>query len=93
MDIHDPDCIAFQYLAYLHDVGRAPVKSVGWDLGLSNNEIKDVAQYLRSLGMVDLWSGSRGWRMSDILTLSASVSDSGKQHVRSIRETTSESEP
>lgn len=90
MDIHDPDSIAFRYLAYLHDLssgrkGGGPINQLGWDLGLSNNEIKDVAQYLRSLGMLDLWSGSRGWRMSDLLSLRATVSEIGREHVRAIR--------
>lgn len=78
MNIHDPDSVAFRYLAYLHDAVRGRVNSIGWDLGLTDNEIKDVAQYLRSLGMVDFWSGSRDWRMSEILSLVASVSDHGK---------------
>lgn len=90
MNIDDPDCVSFRYLAYLHDVGRSPINSLGWDLELTNNEIKDIAQHLRSLGMVNLWSGSRGWRMSDILTLSATVSERGEQHVRT-QETESDS--
>lgn len=90
MDINDPDSIAFQYLCYLNDQGAGekgggPIANLGWDLGLTNNEIKDVAQYLKSLGMIELRSGSREWWMSKILSFTAVISESGRQHVRMLR--------
>jgi hypothetical protein len=88
MDVNDPDSIAFRFLSYLNSLGAgrkggAHIIELGWELGLSNNETRDVAQYLRSLGMFELRPGSRGYTGEDhILSLFATISELGREHVR-----------
>ena len=88
MDVNEADSIALHFLRLVcaqSAGGRGPkVQSVGWELGLSDNEMKDVVQHLEARGLIAWRSGSRGWRMADRLSLAVVPTEGGRGHVRAM---------
>src|SRR5262249_16009639 len=89
VDVNEADSVAFQFLRELctlswHRNHWCRLPRIGWDMGLSNNEIRDVIRHLASRGMLEWRSGSRGWRMSDRLKLRAIPSELGRSHVKAM---------
>ena len=88
MDVNEAGSIALRYLRLVCGQsagGRGPrVQSVGWELGLSDNEMKDVVQHLEARGLIAWRSGSRGWRMADRLSLAVVPTEGGRGHVRAM---------
>jgi hypothetical protein len=88
VDINDTDSTAFRFLRALYVLsqdqkGWYAVNSIGWDLGLSDNETREIIQYLGPLGMLEWRCGARRrHRKTDLLSLSAVISEQGRQHVR-----------
>lgn len=93
IDVNDVVSIAFTFLQSLHDLckemGRWPsVRSLGEEIGLSYQEIKEVVQHLSSRRMLE-WRSESPKRtspghFSDPLTRSAVISARGRAHLKAM---------
>lgn len=88
-DVNDINSPAFAFLAALDELYQGGKRSVsvlglGWDLRLTNEEIKSVIGHLWSQRMIEWRSSSRQRGASDRLTRNAVVSARGRAHVRAM---------
>jgi hypothetical protein len=88
VNVTDPDSTAFAFLHSLFLLCQGPgwysVRGIGRDLGLADNETRSVIQHLAARRLLEWRSGSRGWRMSDKLSLHAVITDEGRELVRTL---------
>jgi uncharacterized protein (TIGR02996 family) len=89
IDFGDVNSIGFRFLETLYDRGKGTKggfspQAIGSELGLSDNEIKDVIQYLTPLRMIEWRSGSRQIKTSASLNSSVVISAKGRAHVKAM---------
>ena len=86
MDVNDRHSIAFQFLSELHgnwhaDDGRCFISIMGKDLGLTAHEAAEIVQYLNSLQLVNVRSGSRQHPHGKLATQLVVITPRGREHV------------
>ena len=89
VDVNNVTSIAFIFLEKLYDQcqeqkGWGSVQTIGRELGLSENEIKDVVQHLTPLRMIECRGGSRQNKAAATLTNSVAISAKGRAHVKTM---------